>query len=698
MQLTLMRSLRFLTILSFFFPFFSKAQEKTDTLHNASWNVQVSKQTGAIVSIHHMGDAIPMNWVHEKYQWGKFILNKQKDTVAVDKPSEVRQVSPTQLFVLYQLDKFELQVERTITSQNLLSERYTITNTTNKPLNFPAGALDITVPFHDSYEGGASIALNQNCNAHIWANGSSTYINAIRMSGKGPHLGLILTQGTIAGYSLFGASFSNDRGRISLNPEKITIPPGKSYSMSWKLFWHDGWDDFWKRSLDEPHFVRLKASKYTYVPGEKIEILAESGSNLVAPKLFLNGKPVSLQVNGKHGSASIVASQLGEQVFELHHANKIERLIANVIDDPMSLIKARVNFILTRQQRIDPGSNLDGSFLIYDNETEKQFWGTRNDWNEARERVGMGVLLALYLPHCKDPEFKEKLITSLKRFETFIAREIQDTAGVVYNSSGYKDNRRIYNSPWVGHFHLAMYKATNDSKYLRLLAKTIKAYYEINQGRNYKGYPIGMQILDALNAFKAARMIEEYEQSYHYFSKHASVIAEVGGNYPTSEVAYEQSIVGPGVQIGLEMYLASKDPKFLKSAKEQMVYLEAFNGQQPDYRLNDMAIRHWDGFWFGKYRAYGDTFPHYWQTITAIAFDEFSDAGGDAIYRDRAKNILMNNLSVFTSEGRASCAYLYPLMSMGTPGQRFDPWANDQDWAMVNYITVMDRKTKNPIK
>ena len=208
---------------------------------------------------------------------------------------------------------------------------------------------------------------------------------------------------------------------------------------------------------------------------------------------------------------------------------------------------------------------------------------------------------------------------------------------------------------------------------------------------NFNSYPIGLQVMDGLRALQEAGLKTEYEQVYECFKNHASTIAAIGGKYPQSEVAYEQSIVAPGVQISLEMYLVTKDQKFLNSAKEQMAYLEAFNGQQPDYRLNNLAIRHWDDYWFGKFKAYGDTFPHYWQTVSAIAFDEFADAGAPDSYREKAKQILFNNLCLFEPNGRAHCAYLYPLNSMDVQGQRFDPWANDQDWALVNLLTLYNR-------
>lgn len=43
--------------------------------------------------------------------------------------------------------------------------------------------------------------------------------------------------------------------------------------------------------------------------------------------------------------------------------------------------------------------------------------------------------------------------------------------------------------------------------------------------------------------------------------------------------------------------------KYLDGAKQQMPALEAFNGNQPSYHLNEIAIRHWDGYWFGNGRC-----------------------------------------------------------------------------------------------
>lgn len=668
------------------------AQEKNYILSNSQWKVNMSAISGGVTRISNKMDSTGMNWIHPKYEWGILSVNRSNDTLIFNQPVTIKHNSKSEIDINYKIGNLELKVKRVLTSDNVVNEMYVITNAGSKSISFPIGSIDLSVPFHDSYEGGAEVALKTNCNAHIWANGASAYIKGIKMSGEGPNLGLTLTTGSLEGYSLEGATFSNDRGKISINPESITLKGGQSYTLSWKLFWHNGWETFWKQALKNSNFTKLQANKYTFVSDETIIITGKSSSSLNDATLWQNGKLLPSKIKGNTFTVKIKAKDIGQQVFELEHSGRKERLFVNVIKDPFELIKARVNFIIDKQQHNQPGSAIDGAYLIYDNETQKQFWSERNDYNEARERVGMGVLLALYLPYCQDDALRVKIINSLNRFESFIAREIQDNTGVVYNASGYKNNHRIYNSPWVGHFHLAMYQATKDMRYLQLFTNTVKAYYRLNNGRNYSAYPIGLQILDGLKALNAAGLKKEYKEVYDAFYQHASRIAEIGSNYPKSEVAYEQSIVAPGAQICLEMYLASKESKFLKSAKQQIVFLEAFNGQQPDYRLNDLAIRHWDDYWFGKYHAYGDTSPHYWQTLTSIVFNEFAQTGADKSYRERAKNIIMNNLCQFSPDGSASCAYLYPLKSMGVSGQRFDPWANDQDWALVNLLTIIDRE------
>ena len=175
-----------------------------------------------------------------------------------------------------------------------------------------------------------------------------------------------------------------------------------------------------------------------------------------------------------------------------------------------------------------------------------------------------------------------------------------------------------------------------------------------------------------------------------HYRRQAEFIIKKGVDYPEHEVNYEQTIVGPAVTFLLEMFLTTREQKYLDECQPHLECLEAFNGRQPDHHLHEVAIRHWDGWWFGKRPLWGDVFPHYWSTVTAVAFQRYHQATGDDSYRLRAEKIVAGNLSLFSDDGSASCAYLYPLLVNGHPGKYYDPYANDQDWALVNYLTIMD--------
>lgn len=95
------------------------------------------------------------------------------------------------------------------------------------------------------------------------------------------------------------------------------------------------------------------------------------------------------------------------------------------------------------------------------------------------------------------------------------------------------------------------------------------------------------------------------------YRKHADSIVKNGINYPPDEVNYEQSIVAPAASYTTQLYLLTGEDRYLEAASKHIRIFSLFNGELPDYRVNRIAIRHWDGYWFGKRQLYGDTFPHY---------------------------------------------------------------------------------------
>ena len=82
-----------------------------------------------------------------------------------------------------------------------LEECYTFENVSGEPLFIKEKDAYIYVPFNDSYEK-AEVGLEKRCNAHLFIGENATYVMALRQGGRAPHLGLVLTKGSIIGYGV----------------------------------------------------------------------------------------------------------------------------------------------------------------------------------------------------------------------------------------------------------------------------------------------------------------------------------------------------------------------------------------------------------------------------------------------------------------------------------------------------------------
>jgi hypothetical protein len=648
------------------------------------WRVTTDGKSGGMTQLTNPRDPHAMNWIRPTGRWGVGLLRLGESRDAWLRPFRLKQTGSQSLELTYKTNALDVFLRRRIDGKRFLRESYLFTNRQGQPLKVDADSIGILIPINDRYPR-ADICLTRCCNAHIWPGGNFAYVCALRMGGAAPHLGLVVTEGAISDYSIDNRpETSNDRGWVVLHPKQMTLAPGESLSVSWVLFWHDGWDDFFAKAIAVPGFVRMEAEEYTVVAGQSVRIAASSATPLERVRLLANGREIPTRRQGRFLKADFRPETHGEQRIECDADGKRGLLRAFVTPPPMDLIRSRVGFIIEHQQKRAPRAPLDGAYLIYDNETNQQVYGPY-DHDAGRERVGMGVLAALYAPHCRDNEFRTRLMSSLKLYKAFVLRELQDESGTVYDDVGRQKTQRLYNYPWVAHLHLAMHGATGEIESLWRYVNTCRRFYELG---GEKFYPIGMPIRGGLKSLETAGLSDEHEELLGRFRRHADVILKTGTAYPKLEVNYEQSIVGPAVQILLETYLATRERAYLEGARSHLECLEAFNGRQPDYHLNEIAIRHWDDYWFGKRRIYGDTQPHYWSTITAVAFNLFSEASGDKSYARRARRILLNNLCCFSSDGRAYSAYVNPLTVNGQPGKFFDPWANDQDWALVNWLTL----------
>jgi len=292
----------------------------------------------------------------------------------------------------------------------------------------------------------------------------------------------------------------------------------------------------------------------------------------------------------------------------------------------------------------------------------------------------MGVLIARALQQnlLKD---REKAEQSLREYHAFYLRELVNVAtGLVCNCSG-KDNSyfRLYNYPWAVTFFLECWKLWGEKENLKTAVRITEKFYEQD---GFRFYPIEMPIVMLCQELEKAGEQEDLKTVRDLFRRHADQLIEIGTAYPASEVNYEQSIVQPAAEVILQVYEVTGEEKYLRGAEQQIAVLELFDGQQPDYHLHETAIRHWDGYWFGKRRVFGDTFPHYWSAENGRTFKRYARLTGNEEYNIRGEHSLRGVLSMFFEDGTATCAYVYPYSVNGQKTDFADPYANDQDWGL----------------
>lgn len=658
--------------------------------------VNESAQTGAINMIKIDGDIYNMNWIlstdgsqydwiGENYGWGLGSLMINNNLEQWTKPTKRHCSSNSDSvysITTYNMNGIQLEVMRN-SDKNILNETYKFKNISGQELHL--SEIAINTPFNDNYPD-AKTSCSQRCNAHIWTGGSDAYVNCMRMGGSAPHLGLAVNEGCINGYEIkerdMKKGSSNYRGVIVLNSKDVTLQAGKEYVIAWTLFSHDGEDDFYKK-LFSAGKVTASSSKYVYEKGEEITVNFSSKNKLENVVVEANNKPIKFEYNSDNTiTAKYTPAETGDINFKLKYnegkETGIQCLSLPKTDD---LLRQRAYFIMNHQQVKDIENPLFGAYMVYDNETDSIYYNTarRSDCSEGRERLGMGIFMARYYQETKDESVKESLL----QYATFTDK-LQKENGSTFGNIKHSDKNRAYNYPWLSTFQFEMFNVTKDKLWLEKGYRTIMAMFN-RFGHSF--YAIDIPVFGADLLRENGYQLQADTLMYNY-GKLADTYAANGLDYPKFEVNYEQSIVAPSVIHLLTMYLSTNDNKYLEAANKQMIPLEAFAGRQPSYHLNDIAIRHWDGYWFGKNRMWGDIFPHYWSTLSAVAYNLYYKSTGKKEYQQRALNIIKQNMSLISPDGKGSCAFVFPNKINGKSANIADPFSNDQDWALAFYYLI----------
>lgn len=675
---------------------------KTYALNGTALRGEVNISRGSLTYIGLSGDPDRMNWTASRddqpyhpgsNDWGLggFRLKGFREVFRRWDEADRFTPEPGGGVSVYNTGPLQLRVRRYFGNRDELREEYCFTNTSPRAVHIRETA--VFFPVNDAYPEPAE-SLRRRAHGHVWCGGIGSWIAMFRMGGGSRHLGMAVTEGSVSGYRIENRSSlltgAQSRGDIALLFDLPPIAPGETARFQTVLFVHSGWDDFFTRAGALGLPVRISASNYVRASGDTAGITVSAAPPEKIRTMELNGSPLPFVRRDRSVTADVPACPPGQYRLTVRTASGDGWADLLVIPDPLELMRSRSRFIVRNQQVRDPGDPLLGAYRVYDNEAGVIIRGTedRCDLNAGRERMGMAVFLSLLEERESDPERRE----SLELYRDFFLNKLLREDGTVKNGFLVRPGLdRGYNYPWAAMVCLSYYRLTRDTRFLRRLLTIIRKFYR-NFGNTFAG--ILLPVLESYEAAVESGQSAAADELLELYRNHSDETVNRGDAYPVLEVNYEQSIVAPVAALLLEFYLVTGEEKYLREGERHLSRLELFGGRQPDFRLYDIGIRHWDGYWFGKSRMFGDTFPHHWSVLTALVFHRYWEISGKEDYRNRCWNILKANLCLFSAGGGASCAHIYPESVDGRKGRLNDPFANDQDWILAVFLLLLKREER----
>ena len=642
--------------------------------------VESNPDTGGLVRMGVAGDRHDMNWIHsadrKQYQWigrefawGLGTLKVNGKTAKWKMPASREKTPDGEILVYRPCDAVEVRVERSLKGGELF-ESYAFKNISESSVKL--SEIDINTSFNDNYPKDGQEMFFRRCHTHVWTGGNAGYVSAMRINGAAPHVGLMVTEGYLAAYELkerhSKKGFSNTRGIICLSPEAAALAPGEQTSIAWRVFAHEGWSDFYSKLIAKGG-VRVRASRYAAKAGECIDYEIESASG-VEKRTWRCPSPGRHRVEIAYGE--------GKRT----HAEFLG------LPDVSKLLENRMRFIVGKQRVTDAGSPYEGSLIPYDNENERQYrnWELpkerrRVDTSEGGERHCMGIFLAMMAQR----GYRDELMPVLESYYSFLRNRLQEKDYASFQEVSRPSRKRSFNYPWIATFYLEMYALTGDKKYVRDAYGTLKRLFTGGDIR-LPDTLVDLPVKSLVTALRKCGMKDEenammdiYRERFGKYLANAESleIHEVG-------IAPEQ-IAGILCQL-LDMYELTGEEGYLQAVRGIAPATDAMLPHQPSANLNDMAMHHWDGYWFGIRRMWGDTCPQDWNGTLADFFRRWAEITGERSYRIRADEIVRQLLMLFDEDGRAHCVFIYPDRVDGKPGKFRDPLANDQDWSLVFYM------------
>ena len=651
-------------------------------------------ESGVTKTICYPHDAYQMNWILENSDWGYVSGFEVKSVYAADNGIDVCAVQNDILLIV---------IKRI--ANGIYSEQYVFSNQGNTAVPFSKETLGIHFPYNCTFENKTNLH-DMSCVTHVWCGGDYAWMYSAKPSGVKPYLVCYITEGMISDYSISydvsriscGASY---RGAIVLHPGDVELQPGTQMQYTFVFQFSDTAAD---SGTPNPYCrMTLCADRYSAFVGESICCRFQSLDPWQTAEIICNSEPIHYVKDGTTAEWRLSFDTPGERTVCVRVNGKTLWMKLNVLLPLEQHLIKRAQFITQKQQYQEAGHDLDGAYLIYDRDTECQYYDREfGDHNACRERLAMGVVVAQAL----QIQYDENMMHSLRQHRCFIEREVYDrTTSTVHDSEyrAYQRRTRAYNYPWMAVYYLEWYLLTRERECLQNAANIMIAYYEIAGGGKQespciRNHEICQYLLE--EGMEALR-----ERLLQHTLAHADRIIRDGSKCFSEEVRCTQFMFNGKVNILCQAYILTGDKQYLQFVSEFMRKSDAFSAKQPDYHVNRIAVRYWDLFWFGKMRTYGDSMPQWLSALTAETYHFLYETGFGETYRDSAEQVLKNNLCVFASDGFASAGYLVPykvvqytsdptyknscLVPGITYGHRYDSYANDQDWTLYYAVKLL---------
>ncbi|MGW1029427.1 hypothetical protein ACWD4J_38085 [Streptomyces sp. NPDC002577] len=622
-------------------------------------------------------------WHSVEHQWGSGHLVTDRGGARWHTPAELRVADGGTEAVHPVLPGVRVEVRRSV-HEDVLRERYTVVNSAQEPLTITG--LGIQTPFADLYDT-AEASLDRAVHAHLFTGGTWAWALAQPMSGEGRCLGLIVREGALRAYSVESRnqrSNSHVRGHLVLlvtdqarNPQAfggqpvLHLGPGESTTVEWELAWYASVEDFTAATRPPAVF-----SAYAAELGEPIVIEASSVSSPDA------GVKVEREADGRY---RVQASRHGSFTLDIGDGARTEVLFHLPLEE---VVRRRVAYITRHQRARERPGLLAHAFVPVDTRTGlTQSTNGWQDWTDGSERIAIPLLLqAAAARGWADPGEIDPLLDGWSRFA---CRYLLDESNAPRRGS-QEHQVRLYDTPWLAQFFHDRYRAHGHEEDLDRAAGIIERSFELG-GAMHLSINLSPVTLAISGSLDATGQTDRAQALRGQLVDSARKFVRMGKQLPPHEVNYEQSIVAPLLDLLSDAHTLTGDPVFRDAIAERLPWLLAFGGPQPHARLHGVAIRHWDGFWFGADRLWGDVFPHYWSTLTAATLLGLPATLRTA-HTDRIADVILRaNMANYREDGSATCAFVMPSTVDGRAAHTADPLANDQDWHLVLWMRAQER-------